>query len=46
MNRLSILLFALVLVSCRSLKTTVDYDKSVDFVKYKTYGFSAEARHD
>jgi hypothetical protein len=43
MNRLSILLFALVLVSCGSLKTTVDYDKSVDFGKYKTYGFSAEA---
>ncbi len=42
MNKLSIFFFSFVLVACGSLKTTFDYDKSVDFTKYKTFAFSAE----
>jgi len=30
---------ALFLVSCSSIKTTVDYDKTIDFTQFKTYGY-------
>jgi hypothetical protein len=35
---------ALFLVSCSSLKTTVDFDKSVDFTKFKTYSYYGWAK--
>jgi hypothetical protein len=39
------LLFVLAigLVACSSITTTYDYDKTVDFTKYKTYNFTPEA---
>lgn len=42
MSKLSIFFFSFVLVACGSLRTTFDYDKGVDFTKYKTFAFSAE----
>ena len=40
------LLFVLMiaLVACSSITTSYDYDKTVDFTKYKTYDFSEEAK--
>lgn len=29
--------------SCQSVKTTTDYDRTVDFSKYKTFAFTKEA---
>ncbi|HEX6223593.1 MAG TPA: DUF4136 domain-containing protein [Chryseolinea sp.] len=39
------LLFVLAigLVACSSITTSYDYDKTVDFTKYKTYNFTPEA---
>ncbi len=36
---LSLLLFALVLTSCSSVRVASDYDKSVDYNQYNTYAF-------
>jgi hypothetical protein len=35
---------AIALVACSSITTSYDYDKTVDFTKYKTYNFSDEAK--
>jgi hypothetical protein len=34
---------AIALVACSSITTSYDYDKTVDFAKYKTYNFTPEA---
>jgi len=39
---LSLLLFWIVLQSCSSVRVSVDYDKSIDYGKYKTYAFYKE----
>ncbi len=36
-------LLMIIAVSCSSVKTSYDYDKQVDFTKYKTYTFTEEA---
>jgi hypothetical protein len=43
MKNLLILLLAVGIVSCSSVKVSYDIDKSVDFTKYKTYGYSEDA---
>ena len=43
MKNLVILLLAVGIVSCSSIKTSYDIDKSVDFTKFKTYGYSEDA---
>ncbi len=46
MKSLKLFLFALssITFSCSSIKTTMDYDHGTDFSKYKTYGFTSEAK--
>ncbi|MFA7444650.1 MAG: DUF4136 domain-containing protein [Flavobacteriaceae bacterium] len=39
LQSLSLLLFAVVLTSCSSVRVSADYDKSVDYSQYKTYAF-------
>lgn len=39
---ISLFVFVLLLSSCTSVKVAVDYDKSVSFKTYKTYGFLKE----
>ena len=39
---ISLFVFVLLLSSCTSVKVAVDYDKSVSFKAYKTYGFLKE----
>jgi hypothetical protein len=43
MKNLLILLLAVGIVSCSSVKVSYDIDKSADFTKYKTYGYSEDA---
>lgn len=43
MRNLLILLLAVGIASCSSVKVSYDIDKSVDFTKYKTYGYSEDA---
>jgi|JI91814BRNA_FD_contig_121_335564_length_1158_multi_2_in_0_out_0_1 hypothetical protein len=43
MKNLFIFLLAVGIVSCSSVRTSYDIDKSVDFTKYKTYGYSEDA---
>lgn len=43
MKNLIILLLTLGIVSCSSVRTSYDIDKSVDFTKFKTYGYSDDA---
>ena len=35
----------IVLASCSSIKTTYDFDNSIDFSKYKTYDFTEDAKN-
>ncbi|MCU0419211.1 MAG: DUF4136 domain-containing protein [Cyclobacteriaceae bacterium] len=44
LKKLSVLVLGTIALSCSSIKTTYDYDRAVDFVRYKTYGFTQEAR--
>lgn len=39
LKSLSLLLFVAVLTSCSSVRVSSDYDKSVDYLQYKTYAF-------
>ena len=39
MKSFSLILLLAVLVSCKSSKTFVDYDESIDFTKYSTFNF-------
>ena len=39
---ISLFVFVLLLSSCKSVKVAFDYDKSVSFKTYKTYGFLKE----
>ncbi len=43
MKKLIPFFFIAILVSCSSVRTAYDYDRSVDFTKYKTYAFSQES---
>ncbi len=43
MKNLLILLLAVGIASCSSVKVSYDIDKSVDFTKYKTYNYSEDA---
>jgi hypothetical protein len=45
MKKLILPLFVLTILasSCATVKVTSDYDKTVDFTKYKTYAFTQEA---
>jgi hypothetical protein len=38
-----LLFVTIALAACSSVTTTYDYDKTVDFTKYKTYNFSEDA---
>lgn len=42
MKKLLIIALAISMASCSSVKIAYDYDKQVDFTKYKTYAFSEE----
>lgn len=37
-------ILTIALVACSSITTSYDYDKTVDFTKYKTYNFTEEAK--
>lgn len=39
-----LLIVTIALAACSSITTSYDYDKTVDFTKYKTYNFSEEAK--
>jgi len=39
---ISLFVFVLLLSACQPVKVAVDYDKSVSFNTYKTYGFLKE----
>ena len=43
MKKLAMLVVFIALTSCSSIKTSFDFDKGVDFTKYKTYAFSEDA---
>ena len=43
MKNLIILLLAVGIISCSSVRTSYDIDKSVDFTKFKTYGYTEDA---
>jgi hypothetical protein len=43
MNKMFLVLFSCLAVSCSTINVSYDYDKSVDFTKYKTYAFSEDA---
>jgi len=42
MKKLIILFVAVIFASCSSVKVAYDYDKQVDFTKFKTYAFTEE----
>lgn len=44
MKHVFIVLFILVLVSCSSVKTSYDYDKTADFSKYKTFALTGHSQ--
>ena len=37
-------ILSIALIACSSITTSYDYDKTVDFTKYKTYNFTEEAK--
>jgi hypothetical protein len=39
-----LLIISALFYSCSSMKVTYDYDKNIDFSKYKTYAFTAETK--
>lgn len=43
MKKIALLSVLFIISSCSSIKTSFDYDKGVDFAKYKTYAFSEDA---
>ena len=43
MKKIAVLSILLIITACSSIKTSFDYDKEVDFTKYKTYAFSEDA---
>ncbi|MFN8255912.1 MAG: DUF4136 domain-containing protein [Bacteroidales bacterium] len=42
-NLILVLIFALFAFSCTSVRISSDFDKTIDFTKYKTYKFTDEA---
>ncbi len=45
MKKLALFSVLLIITACSSVKTSYDYDKEVDFSKYKTYAFSDETKN-
>lgn len=43
MKKLALFSILLIVTACSSIKTSYDYDKAIDFTKYKTYAFSEDA---
>lgn len=43
-NYLILLVFVNLFIACNSLKTTSDFDNSVNFANYKSFGFSKESQ--
>lgn len=43
MKKIALLSILFIVTACSSIKTSFDYDKEVDFTKYKTYAFSEDA---
>lgn len=43
MKKIALLSVLFIITACSSIKTSFDYDKGVDFTKYKTYAFSQDA---
>ena len=43
MKKIALLTLLIISTACSSIKTSFDYDKEVDFTKYKTYAFSEDA---
>jgi Domain of unknown function (DUF4136) len=42
MKRILVVLLTVVVASCSSVKTSFDIDKTVDFTKFKTYGYAED----
>lgn len=45
MKKLALFSILLIVAACSSVKTSYDYDKKIDFTKYKSYAFSEEAQN-
>ena len=45
MKKLALFSVLLIVTACSSVKTSYDYDKEIDFSKYKTYAFSEETKN-
>lgn len=43
MKKIALLSILFIVSACSSIQTSFDYDKGVDFTKYKTYAFSEDA---
>jgi len=43
MKKIALLSVLFILTACSSIKTNYDYDKDVDFAKFKTYAFSQQS---
>lgn len=45
MKKLALFSIIFIVTACSSVKTSYDYDKEIDFTKYKSYAFSEEAQN-
>lgn len=45
MKKLALLSVFIIVAACSSIKTSYDFDKDMDFSKYKTYAFSEDAKN-
>ncbi len=43
MKKIALLSILFIVTACSSIQTSFDYDKEIDFTKYKTYAFSEDA---
>lgn len=43
MKKVALFSILLIVTACSSVKTSYDYDKEIDFTKYKSYAFSEDA---